>query len=215
MAYCPTAPGHYQNQCWVIMNGVLWHSLETFSQEVLRISIIHKMGLKNMFVISLPHSQRVNALSWITSCTCWEQCTHIDGLIQDCSISCALEMEKLQSCTKPSIYLTYLYWNRMALQNFQFCLTFFPYISTQWCLMLQMTNSCFVTNPFTNKDRFRIAFKDTEYIRPRTTVLWGRIEKEQNVHDKEFYYRNQNKMTIRLLLYSYFFYLQASFTNRD
>ena len=27
---------------------------------------------------------------------------HIDGLVQDCSISSALAMEILQSCTKPS-----------------------------------------------------------------------------------------------------------------
>ena len=30
---------------------------------------------------------------------------HIDGLVQDCSISSALAMEILQSCTKPLIYL--------------------------------------------------------------------------------------------------------------
>ena len=30
------------------------------------------------------------------------RCVHIDGLVQDCSISSALAMEILQSCTKPS-----------------------------------------------------------------------------------------------------------------
>ena len=36
------------------------------------------------------------------------QFTHayINGLVQDCSISSALAMELLQSCTKPSIYIT-------------------------------------------------------------------------------------------------------------
>ena len=29
---------------------------------------------------------------------------YIDGLVQDCSISTANELEKLQSCTKPSLY---------------------------------------------------------------------------------------------------------------
>ena len=29
---------------------------------------------------------------------------YIDGLVQDCSISSALAMEKQQFCTKPSIY---------------------------------------------------------------------------------------------------------------
>ena len=34
----------------------------------------------------------------------------IDGLVQDCSISSALAMEILQSCTKPSMYsYTYMY----------------------------------------------------------------------------------------------------------
>ena len=32
---------------------------------------------------------------------------HIDGLVQDCSISIANTLEKLQSCTKPSIYIPY------------------------------------------------------------------------------------------------------------
>ena len=31
-----------------------------------------------------------------------------DGLVQDCSISSALAMDKLQSCTKPSIWLTFI-----------------------------------------------------------------------------------------------------------
>ena len=30
---------------------------------------------------------------------------YIEGLVQDCSNSSALEMELLQSCTKPSIYV--------------------------------------------------------------------------------------------------------------
>ena len=30
--------------------------------------------------------------------------THINGLVQDCSNSCVLAVELLQSCTKPSIY---------------------------------------------------------------------------------------------------------------
>ena len=34
----------------------------------------------------------------------WKQ-PHIHGLVQDCSISSALAMEILQSCTKPSTYM--------------------------------------------------------------------------------------------------------------
>ena len=29
MAWCPTAPSHYLNQCWLIIKSVLWHSLES------------------------------------------------------------------------------------------------------------------------------------------------------------------------------------------
>ena len=31
---------------------------------------------------------------------------HMDGLVQDCSNSCMLALELLQSCTKPSIFIT-------------------------------------------------------------------------------------------------------------
>ena len=29
MAWCLMAPSHYLNQCWLIISGVVWHSLET------------------------------------------------------------------------------------------------------------------------------------------------------------------------------------------
>ena len=38
---------------------------------------------------------------WVGGCVCVRVC--IDGLVQDCIISSALAMERLQSCTKPSI----------------------------------------------------------------------------------------------------------------
>ena len=28
MAFCPTTPSHYLNQCWLIISKVLWHSSE-------------------------------------------------------------------------------------------------------------------------------------------------------------------------------------------
>ena len=37
-------------------------------------------------------------------CVSHKEITHIDGLVEDCSISSALAVEILQSCTKPSIY---------------------------------------------------------------------------------------------------------------
>ena len=47
---------------------------------------------------------------------------HIDGLVQDCSISSALAMEILQFCNKPSIYClptyTSFWWERMDMVLF-------------------------------------------------------------------------------------------------
>ena len=45
--------------------------------------------------------------------TCQEQyitalSAHIDGLVKDCSISSALAMGKLQSCTKPSVWYYFI-----------------------------------------------------------------------------------------------------------
>ena len=40
MAWCLTAPSHYLNQCWLIINEVLWQSPETNFQEMLKWSIL-------------------------------------------------------------------------------------------------------------------------------------------------------------------------------
>ena len=63
------------------------------------------------------HLSCTNPLIWGLCCELevWSMCyvgnfiavtepDHIDGLVQDCSISSVLAMEILQSCTKPSIY---------------------------------------------------------------------------------------------------------------
>ena len=43
MAWCLTVPSHYRNHCWLIINGVLWHSLESnFTRDLIR-----NMCLKN------------------------------------------------------------------------------------------------------------------------------------------------------------------------
>ena len=45
--------------------------------------------------------------TWKISETAHMTVLDIDGLVQDCSISSALAMEMLQSCTKPSIYASF------------------------------------------------------------------------------------------------------------
>ena len=54
-------PSHYLNQCWVIINEVLWHSPKTNSQEVLKISI-RKLDLKNTLTKSRLHLSGDNKL---------------------------------------------------------------------------------------------------------------------------------------------------------
>ena len=39
----------------------------------------------------------------LSICWGWQRNDHLDGLVQDCSISSALAKEILQTCTKPSI----------------------------------------------------------------------------------------------------------------
>ena len=70
MACCLTIPIYYLNQCWLTINGVLCHSLETISQQVFKISIC-KMSLKNPLIELLPHLPGVNQLIH------WGQATHI------------------------------------------------------------------------------------------------------------------------------------------
>ena len=52
---------------------------------------------------------------------------HIDGLMQDCSISIVAALEILQSCTKPSNFI-------MAISNYQFQIIL---LNLQMCLRLK------------------------------------------------------------------------------
>ena len=45
MAWCPQAPSHYLNQCWLIISQVRWQSCEGNSQEIPQPSIT-KISLK-------------------------------------------------------------------------------------------------------------------------------------------------------------------------
>ena len=58
MACCLTAPSHYLNQCWLIINWVLWHSL---SYKMLKISILD-MSLKITYLKLQPYLPGANEL---------------------------------------------------------------------------------------------------------------------------------------------------------
>ena len=67
MACCLTAPSHYLNRCWLIINKVHWHSHEgNFTRDTSAIS--HSNKLENYLSkssLKSPRDQWVNAALWI------------------------------------------------------------------------------------------------------------------------------------------------------
>ena len=72
---CTTAPSHYRNRCWRMNNQARWQSCRK---------------------IQIGNTSIAHTVQWVK----W----YIECVVQDCSISSALAMEILQSCTKASIY---------------------------------------------------------------------------------------------------------------
>ena len=73
--------------------------------HLLTVFVIHIKGtiITTRFFWLQPWSAGLQYIYRILICSSlW---LHIDGFVQDCSISSALAMEILQTCTKPSIYL--------------------------------------------------------------------------------------------------------------
>ena len=66
MTWCLTAPSHYLNHGWLIINRVLWRSSKNKfrSQEELKISS-RKMSLKNTLVNLLSYLSRANEMNQI------------------------------------------------------------------------------------------------------------------------------------------------------
>ena len=63
MACYLLAPSNYLNQCWLAINGVLWHSPETNFTGITQ-DIYLKMSLKNTVVKLIPHLSGYN--DWST-----------------------------------------------------------------------------------------------------------------------------------------------------
>ena len=120
-AWCLTAPSHYLNLCRLIINEVFLYSPEgNFignAHDAKHCNLIENYSSKISF--KFLRGQWVNALGdrllmpWSHFMVedhqqphFWHHAVkkhHIDGLVQDCSISNALSIEMLQSCAKPSI----------------------------------------------------------------------------------------------------------------
>ena len=62
MASCLMVPNHYLNQCWLIINDILWHSPGGNFTRNAR-DIIHDMSLKITNLRLLPHLPGANELN--------------------------------------------------------------------------------------------------------------------------------------------------------
>ena len=62
MACCLISPSYYLNKCWLIVNGVLWHSAESNLTWMHRISVLD-ISLKSANL--QPHLRGINELRWL------------------------------------------------------------------------------------------------------------------------------------------------------
>ena len=72
MAWCPTAPSHYLNQCWQMTSEVLWHSpdnnfIENTYNNIYRWNEFEIYQFET--VVKFPRDQWVNS--------CFTTCSHI------------------------------------------------------------------------------------------------------------------------------------------
>ena len=65
---CLMAPSHYLNQCWLIIQGVLWHSLESYLTSS-AMNLIRNMCAEITFLKLLPHLVGVNELTAVEAWT--------------------------------------------------------------------------------------------------------------------------------------------------
>ena len=148
MACCLTAPCHYLNQCWLIINGDLLHSSGT------DFTLIHEMGLKmhlqNYFHISQRpmiqwHLPQVNSVySWRNMhLKCNKNITRSDKI--DMSVALAWMGSTCMHTEYGDISM--LWWMR---HNSRFALNMMPLTLRCWCWLrwaaLEMTYVAI--NPF-------------------------------------------------------------------
>ena len=74
MAWCLMAPSHYLNQCWLLMNEVLWYSSESNSTSRAQAIILHN-ELELIFWKLLSYHSGATVLSLFTPRT-KHLCTH-------------------------------------------------------------------------------------------------------------------------------------------
>ena len=109
MACCQMAPSHCLNHCWLLTNGVLWHSADQFHSKC----SIPNMDLKIMLLILQPHFSGANELKYchffVNSHPPFEHCCQITKSIFGIIDSQINFFEKI-------IYLTLLWalWPLMA-----------------------------------------------------------------------------------------------------
>ena len=68
MACCLTAPSHYRNQCWLIINGFSGIHMRAFPHEIFMTSIC-KVSLKITFIKLLQRLLGINGITLLTTYT--------------------------------------------------------------------------------------------------------------------------------------------------
>ena len=111
MAWCLTAPSHYLNQCWLIINGTVWHSPKTNFMRSSRYQVV-KWAWKHTWNITstslrgqwVNHSSADKDGVWSTFDVSWfvgsrhglnlvlnvEQYEHVSGISLDAGIKVRL-----------------------------------------------------------------------------------------------------------------------------
>ena len=98
MVWCPQGTSHFLSQCC--------------SSSVLSYGVTSPQGVKwncnQNYQILIEENVFENITCRISVILCLHVC-HFSGLVQDCSNSIANAMELLQLCTKPLIYINFVY----------------------------------------------------------------------------------------------------------
>ena len=114
-----------------------WHALEVLSREVCK----RKCNVQSVITPGPRLPEKRN--EWVTFCKRRISKVHIDGSVQDCSISIVNALEILQSCTNPSILLFFFpIWDIPQIEDYILTL----YFATQMITFYKLPNRRHIQN---------------------------------------------------------------------
>ena len=127
MAHCQTAPTHYQNQCWLFIRGVLWHSHNDNSMG----NNEHFKPWYDMFVTlySVTYYIYVSGKPWICFhyyCAVYDECKYWNTIwLADCThlfVQYTISLSSLCKliwrhwiCKMPVRYILLSVWVRLSI----------------------------------------------------------------------------------------------------